>query len=335
MNNLKCAIQVRGMEDEFPYINEFFDYYISIGFDHFYFINTSGNGNRIFSYLNSEFHQYISILDYSNKIPDWQDLSLNESIKRISEDWVLNIDMDEFLFLKEDSIKTLITNLPGDIDKVHFKWVVCLSENYLQESVLQLSQGKKYRSEQFKTMAKTKAIKNCSLHDIQTVSNYSYTYNCKSGNYLVHFACRGFYDLINRIIGRNYENEKSGDSQECRLRDFLINKDCPISNFPFRLNLYRISLSFPEETIIIRKPLFFSKYKTNRKLLQEIFIKKISSLGIDIQNYEKLSLDMYFENKYKFKQRILKDIPSEVYSFLHFEQSKSYIHITKKYIDDL
>lgn len=333
---ITCAIIVRGQFDEIPYLNEFISHHLALGFNHIYYINTDEKKNYLYKYLCPDFLNYVSVFDYSSKLNNWQEECLNEHIHHVKEDWVLNIDMDEFLYLSNGSIQEFLNELPGKVSKIHFPWLMCLSTSYYHSSLFEICKNNVYKSRSFKTLAITKRIAYCELHNIITTDDAEYIHiNSYDKVFIIHFACRGFFDLINRIIGRNYQNEKSGSDEEEKLKVFLTEKDTPVYQYPFRIHLYRVELSFPKAPVYFEKISNEYLFQTNTQLLESIFIEKLKRIGIHIPIDERNHLEDYCDKKFFLKARILKNLPTLDFSKSHFEDLKSYVTITKEYISQI
>ncbi|MBK6949583.1 MAG: glycosyltransferase family 2 protein [Haliscomenobacter sp.] len=335
--DITFAVIVRSMYDELPFLNEFVYHYITLGFNKIYYINTDGEEKSIFQELSLELHKYVFILNMPNNFFDWQEVVLNRCLGFVVEDWILSVDMDEFLYLHNQSIQEYVSNLRSDLQKVRFQWVLSLSTNYTQNSVFELSGLKKYESKLFKTLAKREFIQTIAIHDIYTYDNQKTVYESphKNKRFIFHFASRGFLDLFNRIIGRNYQNIKSDDIQFKYLEGFIKQIDTAISEYPFRFHLFRIELTFPEfktKAMTFPPP---TKYQTNNSLLKEIFLKKLHSIGIEIPINNSDSIEDYLEIRFKIRKRIMHNLPNSKYFKMHLLKNLSYVNITKIYLDDL
>ena len=247
------AVIVRGMEDEGPFLHEFLSHYLALGFDRIYYIDTSDSDQYRQSALAADLRGLV--LKASNSIDDWQHAALNEAVHRVREDWVLNVDADEFLCLGSRTIQQFLQRLPPGVESIRFRWLMCLSTRYTQESVLDICLDHIAPSRSHKSMARTAAIRHCGIHDITTVSGQPAWRPVGYGDaFILHFACRGFFDLMNRIVGRNYQNAKSGTAEIERLIGFFQDAAATEPDYPFRFNLYRMELSFPSLVMRMKPP---------------------------------------------------------------------------------
>lgn len=330
------AVLVRGMNDEGPFISEFIAYYLRIGFDHIYFINTEGDDNYFYENIAKTNCSSASVLNMPNTFVDWQEEVLNRAIDFVNEDWVLNVDMDEFLYVNGNNIKVYMSGIPSGVNKMRFLWLMCLSKKYTQKSVFDICEEPIYMSNSFKSMAKKEAILRMDIHDIEIrYGDCFIARTSRNGAYILHFASRGFYDLVNRIIGRNYENIKSGELQESLLAMFFRDQKLSEKNFPFRFNMYRIELSFPRIDFKHDWKSILAQDGINNDLLRNIFVDKIAKIGVIIPLTVLDNLECYIEETYGLKKRILASNIDPRFAKMHFEEGLSYINLTKLYIQSL
>lgn len=333
-----CAVLVRGMQDEAPFLHEFIEHYINLGFQRVYYINTSGSRAYIDQCLPAQLMTNLVVLDAPNTTPNWQLSAVNAALESVKEDWFLNVDLDEFLFLGGRTIGQFLYSIPENVSVIRFSWHLVLSTAYAEASVKSITSRYQSRSLQFKTMALTKNVSDCGLHDVKTLtpsSIYSprpYEDHAR----LVHFACRGLYDLVNRIVDRNYEDAKSAPGEIERLKSFFYTRDQREVLFPFRFNLYRVELSFPSHVVPFRTSQGFIHSGTNIDLLHATFRDKMAKIGVALPiNLEDVDLSTYIENTFCLRSRLMRNLPGRHFSELHFERRLSYQNITHAYIRTL
>lgn len=332
-----CAVLVRGMADETPYLETFVAHYCALGFQRVYYINTKGTGDYVRMHLGTDLRHRVTVLNLSNERHDWQELVLNEALPLVTEDWLLNIDMDEFLCLRQSTIQDYLSELPDETGKIYFPWIMCLSTEYVQACVFNILDDRVFQSRLFKSMARTHIITACGLHELETTNStvVSTSAAFANGAFLLHFACRGLYDLMSRIVGRNYENAKSGSQEEARLLAFFRDSIVTTAAYPFRFNLYRIELSFPPSTLDYTLRHWPSAIPTNNELVRSNFVDKMDSIGIHLPTNLGGDLDLYVEERFRIKVRILQDLPDLRFARMHLEQGISYLNITRAYVSSL
>lgn len=329
-----CAILVRGMNDEAPFLNEFVAHYIALGFDRIYYINTKGCDSYVRECVDPRFLCYITVINLSNATPDWQESVLNEALRSISEDWFFNIDLDEFLHLGSRTIKQYINALPAGTGKIRFPWLISLSTQFTQDSVRDIWRDRMFPSKLYKTMARTEFAGTCRIHDIAMTRDVHIHNPCRYEDeaFMFHFACRGFYDLMNRIVGRNYQNEKAGACEEARLRQFLEDPRTSVAEYPFRFNLYRMQLSFPRHEVDFPPFEFRGIGNTDTQLLRATFLDKMERIGIPLPLNLGSELDLYLGKRYRVRERIVRCLPDRKYAYGHLEGGMSYTNLTRAYV---
>ena len=328
-----CAVLVRGTYDEAPFLNEFLRHYTTLGFDRIYYINTHSSDDYIRRVVSPDLSNRLSVLPSSNSPRDWQESVLNQALSVITEDWVLNIDMDELLCLGTRNVTTYLSTLPQSATQVRFPWLMCVSRRFANKSVFSVVDEHASPSRSFKTMTRTASLLSLGIHDAVTAEGAVHAPVAYSDRaFLFHFACRGLYDLINRIIGRNYQNDKSGTLQETLLRRFFSENDLPLRYYPFRFQMYRVELSFP--VLVVEKPISIPEL-TDTTMLRAVLCDKLGSIGIDVPSRYFDVLEDYLEDRYQIRSRLLSSVPPPSYAQCHLQNGMSYINITKAYVADL
>ena len=110
-NNIKIALCTVGKKENL-YANEFIEYYIKLGFDHlFIYDDNEPNTEKISNIINPLFRKYVTIYDNLNDETKYQAGVYNNCYRNNNKqfDWLLMIDMDEFLFIKKNKIKDYLT----------------------------------------------------------------------------------------------------------------------------------------------------------------------------------------------------------------------------------
>jgi hypothetical protein len=334
MSTPTTAVMVKGMDDEAPFLREFVLHYISLGFDRIYYINTSISDHYLRSSLPSELLGRLIILNMSNTSADWEQATVNEAVAGVREDWVLNVDVDEFLYLGHRTIGQFLTSLPPGFDSIRFPWLMCLSTQYTHNSVFDI-RDHIAPSKLFKSMARTPAIRRCRVHDIETVGGQPpWTPNdYRDEAFILHFACRGLFDLINRIVGRHYASAKSGPAEISRLLRFFRDPAATAPDYPFRFNLYRVELGFPSAEIDLTLPVV-AGFGIDTPALKMVFRNKMNAIGLAIPCDDD-DLESYIETTVGVRERLLVNLPSPTYARMHLENGTSYVNITHQYVASL
>jgi hypothetical protein len=189
---------------ELPYIKPFIHHYKMLHFDKIYLVITkSSEKEEIKTYL----RDYDDSIVYIDQTVDENVLmkNMNGLIVNIKEDYVLNVDIDEFLDLTpHNDIRVLLTEAKSE--KQYFSWAITVNDGISTTSYA--TRGQTRRNHPWKTMCKVSCIdKWDGSHDVFTkepivgeISKYK----------LIHYWGRNFNDiLIKSIYGSGLKNAKS------------------------------------------------------------------------------------------------------------------------------
>ena len=125
--NIKIALCTMG-KNENLYVNEFIEYYIRLGIDHiFIYDDNDPDTEKIKEAINEKYQFNVTV--YETKL-----LNLNNQSETFSEcylknnykfDWFLMVDMDEFLYIVDDTLKGYLTKkIFNKCDFIKFHWVI-------------------------------------------------------------------------------------------------------------------------------------------------------------------------------------------------------------------
>ena len=125
INNLKVALCTMGKYENL-YANEFVEYHLKLGIDHiFIYDDNDPNTEKIIDSINNIYKSKVTIYDnIKGKINNQSDAFTNCYHNNINEyDWFLMIDMDEYLFIVNDTLKNYLSNKILDkCDFIKFHW---------------------------------------------------------------------------------------------------------------------------------------------------------------------------------------------------------------------
>jgi hypothetical protein len=133
-NNLKLALCTMGKKENL-YVREFVEYYIKIGFDHlFLYDDNDPNTEKIIDEVPAKLKDKVTVIDNlrSININNQSDAFTDCYHKNLYKyDWILMVDMDEFLFVIDDTLKHYLKNPVFDkCDFIKFHWG-CTTDNGL------------------------------------------------------------------------------------------------------------------------------------------------------------------------------------------------------------
>ena len=224
---------------ELPYVNAFIAHYKRIGVDAVYLIITKANElEPIKNYLQSagSFFKYINV-----ELKPGESISMdnmNHILHHINEDYILHIDIDEFLDVR--SIKEVITS--EDADKIHFPWAITVNDGV--SDVSKACYGMTHRNKPYKTLCrKTKIVRFISNgHDFETLDGVK---EVISSRLLIHYWGRTFEDILLKALYANgFNNAKNSTIPEV----MAAVADNNVNLLPNRLKMFAV-LSRLEKTI--------------------------------------------------------------------------------------
>lgn len=117
-------------KNEHKYINEWVKYYVGLGIDHIYiYDNDNKNSKYIGDAISNEFKDKITIYDIRGyKAPYMQHSVYNTFYHKHKFDWVLFVDIDEFLVGVSD-IHKLVNN---NYQQIRIKWKLFGDDNLIE-----------------------------------------------------------------------------------------------------------------------------------------------------------------------------------------------------------
>jgi len=132
--NIKVALCTMGKQENL-YVKEFISYYIRLGMDKIFIYDDNDiNAEKISDMIDKRFKKYIAI--YKPK-----QLKLFSQAKQFTDcysknknkyDWLLMVDMDEFLYIKKDSLKNYLSKpIFNKCDFIRFHWVIPNDNNHI------------------------------------------------------------------------------------------------------------------------------------------------------------------------------------------------------------
>jgi hypothetical protein len=228
---------------ELPYVNAFIAHYKRIGVDSIYLIITKPNELELIkNYLQmaGSFIKYTCV-----ELKPGESISMdnmNHILQDINEDYLLHIDIDEFLDVS--SIKEVITS--ENADKIHFPWAITVNDGV--SDIAKACYGMTHRNKPYKTLCKKdKIVKFISNgHDFETLDGVK---EIISSHLLIHYWGRTFEDILLKALYANgFNNAKNSTISEV----MTAVADNNINLLPNRLKMFAV-LSRLEKTIHLDK----------------------------------------------------------------------------------
>lgn len=222
---MKCCVYTRAFfEDE--YLDYFIKHYLNLGFDKIIILKTD---KEIF-YLNDEYTNFVDIFYVDNHAD--QTLQLNQDLLKQSEyDWVLSVDLDEYLLLtsKYKTIKDYLQeklNNNNLINCFYFRWAMIEKYDNCENNVFTdiLKTYKIFQNNHIKSMFKISDLINISTSHYSIMNNsiihfenfiyknpYS-THKIYDDSYeetiIIHIHTRSINDLIYKSFSTLFDEKK-------------------------------------------------------------------------------------------------------------------------------
>lgn len=113
-------------KDEQDYINEFLEWHINIGVDHFYIYDNSEDFS-LHKYVNNDFVHYCTFIDYSKMRGQRTQINAyNDCLNKVKDEtkWLAFIDTDEFIRITDGrNIKDFLKDYEQH-DGLYIKWLI-------------------------------------------------------------------------------------------------------------------------------------------------------------------------------------------------------------------
>lgn len=151
-----------------PYVNEWVEHHLNIGFDHIYIVETNDNDTPyIGDFINPQYMDKVTITHISNddekQVCQLQTININNFIQNHCEDveWCAFIDSDEFIHCG-DNVHQWLDNAPNDVDCIALNWklygdddVIVGNETIpLQQRIVKCIDEKFYGNENYHCISK-------------------------------------------------------------------------------------------------------------------------------------------------------------------------------------
>lgn len=217
------ALVTRIFNGEIPYINTFIDYYINyMKVDMIYFF--SNDKTSWLNYIDKKFHNKINIEYCPEKYLNDKSIARNFELLdymnriykiKITEDYILNVDCDEYLYLNNKSFKQF-TSLYETYDEIYFNWVVYSSNIMLANDDPKdiVKNNKGIYNPVGKSLSKKDSI--LKIYDVDNKTMHTpllkegtKRINLKKNQdyYIIHLVSRSYVDLMLQAYSWHGKNE--------------------------------------------------------------------------------------------------------------------------------
>jgi hypothetical protein len=248
-HKIRVALCTMG-KNEILYIKEFINYYIKLGMDHIFIYDDNNiTSERLSKEVDKRQKLYVTIYEnIKNTIFNQSDAFTNcYQNNKNNFDWILMVDMDEFLYIKKDTLKNyLLKPVFKKCDFIKFHWVHPSDNNKLHYENKSLFERfkKPYKESIFiKSIVKgnisklkywvhspyESPLRNVTCNNIGRKINYInmnfeaiMKINIKKG-YIIHFNYKSTEEFINKFK-RGYSNwfgKKYKDFVNAKIDDYF------------------------------------------------------------------------------------------------------------------
>ena len=299
-----------------------------LGFDRIYCISTDDDfATAERCVAANSLRSRIELFHFTDFHHGWQIGCYNAHLPLVEEDWVMLIDVYEFLYLGQFSdIHEYLATVGDDVGQIQFPWLLQLSSDYSADRVLEIARDSEgHMSDHVKSMVRreytdglgvhahgVKGLKNClsSGAEVPIAPRHRSLLGDPAffadHPLVLHFASRGHLDMMNRIMDHRFFNAKSGQGERERLARFLLGS-ADWSNIPTRCLLMRFYAALPTTGRRIRVPPLDSR--TDTQDLREIFLARLETL-IDFEYRDLAEIEQRFERTYRFAMKLARLDPT-------------------------
>jgi hypothetical protein len=247
--SIKIALCTMGKRENL-YAKEFIDYYIKLGLDSIFIYDDNNlNSEKISDVIDYSYKKYVTIYETKNKnIFNQSDAFTDCYIKNKQNfNWFLMVDMDEFLYIKNDKLKNYLQKkVFNKCDFIKFHWLHPTDNNHLHYENKSLFERfkKPYRKSIFlKSMVRgniknlkywvhsayISPFKNISCNNIGKIINnkninieFQSNINVKKA-YIIHFNYKSTEEYINKYK-RGYSNwfeDRLSNFLDIKIKDYF------------------------------------------------------------------------------------------------------------------
>ena len=340
--------------NERPFTAEWLEYHLGIGFDRVYYVSTDSDFSSIREYFDrSPFRSQTELTHFDALgAPGWQARCYNQHLPSIREDWVLPLDVDEFLYLHSwASIQEFLDSVPDRVNQIQFPWLNLISSDYWHDRTFDLlSCGDPHVSDHVKSIVRVRDLIRCGVHahslrDPKSCLSSGREVSARPRHgfllddprawiehpLILHFGARGHMDSLIRIVEQGFHNQKCGPVERRRLRRYL-REASSWANIPTRYMLMQLWSSMPKADCQLRLPKLDSR--TDVLDLKATFRDSMNRLlGFDgpIEDVAER-----FENRYHLARKLRAQNQAahyEISEYLKYRTQVEYLQARRKSLE--
>lgn len=277
-------IVVTRAKNEHAFLENFINHYLNLGFD---FIFIFIENDQKYDIINPK----VAFIKHNYKGNDVIQFIFNEFLKKKKIDWVLHVDVDEFLFLKDNmKINEYISKFyKKNIGQFIFKWAMI--ENYRsidsENNFKNIAdQCKIYSNKHYKSMIKYEYLNKGGNPHYSNVNKDTYLDNikieskligkCKENNnytnaILIHYHSRSLEDIFVKALGTNLYGKKIDPT--------ILNQKYSTDELKSKMGKLRLPFNHAREgEILNKKNILQLKFNTNSKIDNEIIHNTLKNI---------------------------------------------------------
>ncbi|MFT5112669.1 MAG: hypothetical protein ACI8P9_001996 [Parasphingorhabdus sp.] len=308
--------------NEHPYIAEWLEYHFKLGIDRIYFVSTDDDFPAVINLMiANKYLSQVELLCYHRFQQGWQMACYSEFRGLIKEDWVLVLDLDEFLYLQPEMlIQDFLDGIEQSVHQIQFPWLLQLSQGYFERSVFDiLKTSESHVSNHVKSMVRTASATALGIHSHRAPGGNILSSGQEvevgpiherlffepdftaSNPFILHFFSRGYFDSLNRIISHRFFNGINGSSEKQKVVSFL-NEEASYKHIPARMLLSLIYEQMP----VVNNPLInvpSLESLIDLDLVRNIFLDNLKSV-VEVESFAIGELAEEFEEKFRVSQKM-------------------------------
>ncbi len=308
--------------NESPYVDEWLEHHFRLGFDRIYFVSTDDDFPAVINRLcRNRYLPQLELFHFRNFRQNWQISCYNTFLPFVVEDWVMVLDLDEFLcFPAHESLQSFLAEIDHSISQVQFPWLLRVSNQYCHDRIADMvAEGTFHASDHVKSMVRRESLDNLGVHShrfrggnvlssgeeitpaprhVHLLWDTAYT---RDNPFVLHVSLRGFLDNLNRILGHRFFNEKNDRHEWERVRDFLTGQG-DWESIPNRFLLCKMIERLPP----VEQPEFTMPCldsTTDTGSLRSLFVHHIHEL-LDVVMPVSEAFDATLEERFQLKWKL-------------------------------
>ena len=269
--DLKIALCTMGKKENL-YIKEFVDYYLNLGISHiFIYDNNEPNDEKISDVINNYYKNKVTIFDSITQNITNQSTAFTKCYKENKNkyDWILMIDIDEYLVIKNNSLKNyLLDDIFINCDFIKIHWAVATDNNLLhydKRPLLKRFKGPFLNDTHIKTFVRgniehlkydihspvESPIRNKTCDNTGNKYNYTNKYGNELNDifninydkaYIIHFKYKSTEEFINKYK-RGYQNWFGSGFLPLRIKEYFTDNNITLEKIEYLEKELKVNLT--------------------------------------------------------------------------------------------